>query len=460
MAKKYFIFIVFLLCLSGMSAQNHQSIRELYRSDDGQYLVDSTYIYLGNTFGNYWFNYLRNRVTERDEYGNFISASDWEYDTIALHWFEQKRYQAQYYDDKTQRLWLAHFWDEKAENWKLSDSIFSNPDGTVSVSWYLVWNPVISRFFRGKRYQNEYLENGNLLKENISRFDTLTGGWKPDVINLFEYDEGDLLTRKMIRKWCDESWTDSLQITFSYTDSNLIAMEEYQLMTGSGIWENWQRWIYSYNGTGQLREKYYSLYYADQKSWKDTRFFRYSYDTLQRLDQLLEKYWDDYENDWIDRHVTQYLFNSQGLRSEIKKQFWDPINSYWFHTDNYLYEYDEYANLIEYLHRYWDTEAGVWVNNFKENRYWSFYESQSIAEQEMTLVDVFPVPADDYLQLRFVKPVKQGTVYLHTIDGKLIRSFSLKNSEIRLDISSVSPGNYVLSIWVDGVFSAQKIIIQ
>nr|NQU91488.1 hypothetical protein [Bacteroidota bacterium] len=136
MNKKYIFFIFCLIAWMGLYSQGHHPEREFNKSVDGKYLVDSTYIYLGNTFGQYWFNYLRYKVTERDQYGNFKKASDFEYDTINAVWYEKMRYEAQHYDSSTRRLWLGHTWDSKAGNWKMSDSIYSNPNGSIEISWY------------------------------------------------------------------------------------------------------------------------------------------------------------------------------------------------------------------------------------------------------------------------------------------------------------------------------------
>nr|NQU90572.1 T9SS type A sorting domain-containing protein [Bacteroidota bacterium] len=355
---------------------------------------------------------------------------------------------------------LGHTWDSKAGNWKMSDSIYSNPNGSIEISWYKVWDPFISRFYRGKRFKNEYSENGNLVKEDVLKFDTLTGGWKNDMVNFYEYNAGDLQIEKKIRKWDGQSWQDSLKIDFAYNDNKLLELEEYQLMSGSGIWENWQKWDYAYNTTNQLREKYYSLWFSDDKSWKDTRYYIYTYDPDQRLDQILEKYWDDFENDWVDKYVTSYAYNAMGLRSEIKRQYWDPINGYWFHTSNIFYTYDDNRNLIEYLYRYWDEENGQWLNIYKDASYWSYFETQGIGKTEPSVVAVYPNPADDIIQLIFSKPIKQGQCSIYTTGGQFIQSIEVDNSTQFLDISRLPAGNYILGFWADGACFSHKVVIR
>lgn len=76
-----------------------------------------------------------------------------------------------------------------------------------------------------------------------------------------------------------------------------------------------------------------------------------------------------------------------------------------------------------------------------------FEESLNVVESVLEQLDVYPVPADDYLNVDFKTAGAFGqTVELLSLDGQVKRSFELKALQNRVEVSGLSPGVYLMRL--------------
>ena len=213
------------------------TIAQLVKPAEGEkYVTDSTWFYLGDTFGEEWFNFERYRVTERDDYGNYQKASTMAYDTVNFEWFEKKRYEATYSDSVTRSGWYSYIWDDKGNNWKMADSVYYSDVGAPLISWYKVWDPFKFRFYRGSRVEYAYLQNNLLEGKDVQRFDTLTGGWMPDVQQHYSYNAQQQVVEFLVKAYDIAGfWRDSAQTVYTY-DGNQDLTEEIRTLWTGTLW--------------------------------------------------------------------------------------------------------------------------------------------------------------------------------------------------------------------------------
>lgn len=452
-------FVIFIIC--GATAQSASRLNTSGKAQlgrEGKFLLDSTWIYLGNAYGEQWFNFERYRVTERDQYGNFVSSLTTTFDTSNMVWYDRVKYEASYYDSITPLIWLARIWDDKGSSWRMSDSVYYNTQGAPVISWYKVWNPFSFRFSRGKRVVYQYLGPGQYLQQNIQRFDTISGSWSPDAVKKYTYNQQELLSELLIEKYdTTGNWADSLKINYTYNQENDLVEEIHQEFTGS-FFLNYRKYTFSYSVPGKLREEYRYEWNNLNQSWKATTHLIYTYNENQQLAEILEKYWDDYENRWIDKDKTSYTYNALGKRTEVLQQFYDPINQYWFFTSKYNYTYDDNGNRLEYIYRFWDEQNAEWLDIYKDENFWSFFEPYSIIDPELK-INIYPNPVQNNLIIE-LSGFEKRTCTIHSVDGKLVNKNILKNGINKLDFSGIVPGTYVLTIESDKKPITKKIIVK
>lgn len=462
MNTKYFVGFAFWLLPFILSAQlagnGLQSPENQFPEQrNGKWVVDSTWFYLGNTFGQYWFNNEQYRVTGRDQYGNFKNSITRQFDTISLAWTDKSRNSADYYDSVTNQKWIAEIWDANGDRWVMSDSIFYNESGSPEISWYKIWSPVKFRFSGGKRIDYNYSETGQLLHENIQLFDTLGGNWKNGQIASYMYNPEGLVLQKLLITWdISGFWRDSLRVSYSYNGEKLLVETIHEIKNQSDQWENWWKWSYNYNSSGKIREEY--QYGWDGIDWKNKIFTLYTYDNLLLI-QALRKIWDENELTWIDKNRTTYSYNPNGQRTEVMGEYFDHFGNIWYRSYTYSYSYDEHGNRNGYLYRIWDELNGIWLNFYKDENYWSEFSPFSVNELNVLNVNIFPNPATGEINIQLDENITNGICYLTSCDGKILFTTSFSGNFINLSTQTIEPGIYLLTLDSRVGVLSQKIII-
>ncbi len=417
---------------------------------NGKFIIDSTWFYLADTYGQSWFNNERHKVTETDNWGNFISATTFQFDTIANLWFANQTYEATYSDSVTTSFWSAHVWDSHAVKWRMSDSISYNPVGVPTISWYKAWDPFKYRFSRGQRVIYSY-QSDDLETRYVQKFDTLTGNWKYDKKYAYSYNADGLLENELIMEWDDasSSYKEYLSIGYSYNDDQLIESEITQLWDQNNQWEDSLKIEYEYyEANNKLKQKSRS-YWAVNAVWEDYNRILYSYNESLRPVEALTQMWDDFGNEWFNSSIILYEYNSQGLRSEVLYRFWDTYG-YWIDLSKYLYSYDEDGNRTEFLFKTWDYVNNKWLDFYKDYNYWSEFVPIGLNEISNVGVQLYPNPTGGLINLVFDKNVKNGFAAIFSMDGKLLLNQIIQGNESHFNLGALPQGKYILTINREG----------
>jgi hypothetical protein len=433
--------------------------REILKNSNqrnGKFIIDSTYNFLANTFGQDWFNHQQYKVTARDQWGNFLNATTFEYDTIGGFWFAHQQYEAAYFDSLTTSLWKAQVWDSKALKWRMSDSISYSTSGNPEVTWYKAWNPFTFRFWRGKKITYSYY-NEKLVGRNIQKFDTLSGNWKANSRYTYSYNEDELLDSLLIMEWDTEtnSWEKYSSIEYSYFESHLIESEITKLWAQGNQWEDSLKIEYDYYADNSKLKQKSRFYPGSNSGWEDFNRIMYSYDENLRLDTALTQNWDGTE--WYNKSMNLYSYNAQGLRTEVFKRFWDTFG-FWIDQSKDLYDYDGDGNLTKYIFKSWDYDNNVWVNYYKYVNYWSEFVPIGINEISDLSIQIFPNPTTGIIHLSLPENIKNGMAAIYSMDGKLIINQIIQGGATQLNLEALPMGKYMLSINIEGKVYSQIVI--
>ena len=427
----------------------------------GKFVTDSTYYYRANLFGQNWLNLSRYKVTGRDQFGNFVNATTWNYDTVQFNWYAGNTYEATYHDSINRSTWLANVWDLKVGVWRMSDSNLYLANGSPAVTWFKYWDPFGYKFLRGKRVSYFYLENGNIEKQFTQTLDTLTRKWENDLQDFYTYTTQDLMSENLVKTWdtLNLLWANSELITFFYDENDLLVNQiNQEWQSGTASWINRFKVDFLYNASGLPGERFVYAWLNSPASWVNLDHTVNQYNEAGLLTETLNQYWDDDEKKWVNSIKINYNYNSQGKRTEAIYQYWDFLN--WLNLSKYKYSYDENGNRTEYVYFTFDDQNNVWEDYYKEASFWSEFIQNSIDESWLPLVKIFPNPASDFINLTFETEVKNAFYFLFSEDGKLLKKHSFSGNSARINTSGFIPGTYILRISAGVQSLTQKIIIH
>jgi len=445
----YFIFIGLFFC-SSASSQNFQldlsEINSVSIDENGKYIIDSTSFSIGNTLGQSWFNHKIFRPESYNDRGDLLIAYDYEFDTINFFWYKQRFYEGQYYLDGLRRRWLSFVFDLPQGNWRMSDSIHFNQAGKPVTSWYKSWDPIKAKFVVGKRSSYFYDNNARLHIQYNQTLDTATQAWKRTNYELYYYTNRNLDSLKLVFAYnnASQQWLDSLKVSYLHNDNQLLT-EEIRLVFDAGIWKNFQRWEYSYNQTGNLMLRNEYAWEDNTGQWISKNQSVYEYNDLQLLKTRTDFLWDGIE--WLNRTRVSYQYNSDGLIAEVLNQYWSFGFGIWANASLSTYTYDENLNRKVFSFYTWNPMLEAWRNFYREENFWSFFESSSIDVKTFLSLNIYPNPSQGEMRYSFnTQNQNHGRVqfFFYDVAGRLAKTLETHGSSGTLNVSDLKSGTYTM----------------
>ena len=484
MTKKLLLLILATLLFDASFSQpvnisgiidNHRKVREkpeilgmekLFRwrafSGEGCYVLDSTYYYFANTYGQEWFNDEIYRVLSRDEYGNFTEAKSMGFDTLSGNWMSRYSFLATYHDSLTQELWLVKVWYPGSKKWLLSDSIAFDLDGKTLVNWYKTWDFQSNKFTKG--YRTSYFYNENLLEKKIKqKLDTVNDNWKTYSKMQYEYDTSALLTEDVFRMWdtISMSWRDSTKNLYYYDENEYLIEQIVQIWdkTSEG-WINSFRWEHSYNQNGNEKERIKQSWQKNTGNWVNSKRYVFYYDENLWLTERIIQLWEGYKAEWVNDNRNVYTYNTAGKRTEYLSQYWDSFGGIWQNVYRQLYDYDMSGNQTEYLFQSWDYSNGVWLNEYKNENYWSEFIPGGIFIYDRYSCNIYPNPSDGIFYIKFSGFEKPVNYSVFDLSGKHIISGIICHGQKCVALSELNSGVYFIRITYKNYSGTEKIVIK
>jgi hypothetical protein len=451
---KHFLWLITAIFLNAASAlpQSAPNTSPHFQEQNNytgksHYVTDSTWYLLGNTFGQNWFKNRIYRVQERNNAGNVLKASDYEYDTLGLYWFRQRQYEGQFISDTIRRLWLSYIYDQSNTVWRLADSIHFNIHGSPTISWYKIWDPVAHKFTGGKLSEFFYDEQGKLHLTFNHYYDTISANWKKNNHEIVYYNQHDLDSVRQYFSWnsAANEWTDSLRISFTY-DNKLNPATQLNEINVGNTWINSKKWDYNFNN-GLLQEEYEYDWDEFAEDWEFKEFSEHEYNEYLLPETITDYLWDGFE--WLNKTRKTYTYNPQQQITEILNEYWSFGFSQWASSSLSTYEYGSNGNRKFFTFLIWDEENDRWRNFYKEENFWSLFEPQSIGKINQTTFRVFPNPAGDKVEIildRKIQGSKINHLHIYDNDGRLISSNVFSGDKTWVNVSAFSSGIYLFLI--------------
>ncbi len=441
------------------TAQHFQPDRP-HEQTEGQYLTDSTYYFLGNTFGESWFKNKVYRVTKRNDAGNVLQAFDHEYDTINLKWYQQRKYEGSFLNDTIRKVWLTWVKNTATGYWILSDSIHFNIHGSPTISWFKIWDPEQLKFVGGKLSEYIYNEQGVLHLTYNHVYDTIDESWQRENYEVVFYNRHNLDSLRQTFYWNGLAWIKDQQRKYTYTPKLFLA-EEF-LETWNGVeWANEKKLEYVYSDE-LLDEVYDYNWQPDLGEWMYNKYSDYTYNPDETTYQVTVFFWNG--SDWLNTTRKTYQYDPNQLLIEILNEFWSFASEIWKNVSLNTYTYHEPSgNRQQYSFFTWDTDLEQWINYYREHNFWTFYPYPSVPEIDQSTFEIFPNPSNGYFHLGFNNQqqlLQDGLLMIYTTNGRLIKTIQISHSQSTINATDLSPGFYQLVLRSKNGVSRKSLIIS
>ncbi|MBU0486675.1 MAG: T9SS type A sorting domain-containing protein, partial [Bacteroidetes bacterium] len=117
-------------------------------------------------------------------------------------------------------------------------------------------------------------------------------------------------------------------------------------------------------------------------------------------------------------------------------------------TDNHIFTHDFFASLL------------VKTLLLKKNYFSEGTQTLIAFFESNTVLQVFPIPADDYLNVEANGSFLGQMLDLYDVKGKLVFSTNVSGkTKVRINISYLAAGNYLLSLIDNGIMIGQRLVI-
>ncbi|MBP7496841.1 MAG: T9SS type A sorting domain-containing protein [Bacteroidales bacterium] len=349
------------------------------------------------------------------------------------------------------------------------------------------------------KYNYEYDQNGyrilttyELWKDNAWVKDT--SEWS-NTKYIVTYNNDKYPTEIISQNWNykTNSWVNQYRETYIYTQSGTgwsEGMMEY--------WENnaWQKdekykdviW-YSFNGIDGEDSYIKSGILQDwqEGEWVDSERYnatRNGEDYTEIIEEIFEGNWVPYEkniftsdgngggitlyqkyidNNWVNDEQDSYLYDQQGNFTEYKSEIWDLDSTKW-DVDYWYKHINTYNNdgaLTEQIMQYWNEDDMLLKNQSKS--IFSQFQKFNVGVSQFTInnsiISFYPNPVRTELNI-ISSQANKAQVEIFDILGKKIYSQAMDNLMLKINVSGLAEGLYILKYKVQNAAIVDKFIIK
>ena len=318
-------------------------------------------------------------------------------------------------------------------------------------------------------YKRDYFYSDTVNMQTTFSWDFSSGSWnngnERHIDTLFPPD--DFETSHLRQYWFDQTgqwendhWVDTLFFSDGLTD---IIKQTYWLvgdptvhLSDSTLYDYtyYPDTLFTYqyeneNGYYFLRK----IYYSDDSSRKYNFKYRviidgttdtlyrtiWYYDDQQRVIKYEPAWWHPDLHDWLITTTITYQYNDKGLLVQMDQYSGDHQQTkYSYNDDDLLWKKEYYPNAGDpsyfYADYYYYTYTYVGMQDQSSKQY-----------QEMLL---YPNPVKNRINFNEL-PFKEKFYRIVDVTGRLIQNGRLLKDEQRINVSTLTPGSYVITILAD-----------
>jgi len=438
----------FVIMQEPISDEKRQNRFEMKNVKGTIWVQDSTYYY--ESEGTEWNVDWREKVLNRDQYGNMTNAIRHSYNSEPEIWTNKDTITAIYHNANTTHKYLEIKWNTDEQQWENDTTYYKEYDENEN----LLVRIINEGYWDNYKYIYTF-ENENLIEElhlwNIN-------GWKNSSKRLYTYDNNGNLIQDIIQDWNNdtEEWINEWQHLYTY-DNNEIQQITNEWNSDTEEWIVRWKSIDTYDNNGNLTQELMIDWNNNTEEWINWYQHLYTYNSNGNQTQNLYQNWNNSSEEWKSIYQYLYIYDNNENQIQELKQSWNSSSEEWINNNQTLYTYDENGNQTQELKQNWNSDTGEWNNGFKYDYFWSELEVVNITEINNNKIIVYPNPASDKIQFSSSVLLDNSIIEIYTISGKLVNNISANNNN-EIDISNLSKGIYIIKISSETVNFVEKFI--
>jgi Secretion system C-terminal sorting domain len=197
-----------------------------------------------------------------------------------------------------------------------------------------------------------------------------SGLWENSERKINTYNSIDSLEIVLIQNWSNNLWKNASKKVFEYNTNRLLISEtSFIIEWGKLDWTNQGKRSFLYNNQNQLIEIFGVYYNSNNDEIKD-RKNNFIYNSIGNVIEIIEYKWN--VNNWQPFYKKTLNYSNINLILDENSYYWNSTSNIWNKTSNYIYTYDSKSNLINFSIKSWDEAKKIWLNRIEK-----FYEYNS-----------------------------------------------------------------------------------
>ena len=282
----------------------------------------------------------------------------------------------------------------------------------------------------------------------IQRWST---GWDNNIYSQIQRDASGRITIETDYQWATNAYMPQSKFFFTYNSSNQLTKFLHQgWNTTTSAWQNDNQFLYTWNSSGDNSQRQHQVWSTMPIGWNNDSVVYQSFNGTHKIvNQIAEIYntstsaYDNREQD-----IYTYDVNDNMLTHEYEQ--WH--NNQWQKQTHETDQYDANNNRIYQLNENYDNMVSLYTP-YDRTYYYYTQLSTGIAESlSYSNLQLYPNPIHgEEIHIRFDN-TDDGSVTLciYDLQGRMIstenQNISTSISDLTLDISSLTPGAYIITI--------------
>ena len=210
------------------------------------------------------------------------------------------------------------------------------------------------------------LKNGSWMLDSswYSQWITSSLSWNLFQREFFQYNSSFQRIEDLFVTWNSTSgqWQNSNRYVTLYTGSgNLTSISGQMWYPAGSLWvtDNYMH----FNDQGRIDTTFYKTYNPLTNSFSSGSMNLTFYNSSNMTSELLTQTLDTLSGNWINSILQQYTYNSSNQVSEFLIQQWNTGQNAWVNSNKYDYSYDGSGYATGYINYVWNSTGSQWVQS-------------------------------------------------------------------------------------------------
>lgn len=334
------------------------------------------------------------------------------------------------------------------------------------------------------RTTQTFTPDGHIATQMHTSADGL-GNWIDNEWHKYNWNtDGTVATHTQANLQTAPHW-DSSRTTYTYNSAKQVTLEFVEVRWASYPWKNGSKQFTTYNGSGKPIS-WLSVIWDGVSQYDSATRFIYNYNGAG---QLVQQFIQSYSGGgWVTDQDHNFTYDNNG--NLIQHETLDLMNSsavkldyiYDVHNDRISEEQSDKGGVVinyektrrnEYtynsLHQltkmdlfYWDNTTSQFSSLINTEYYYYELYPTSVEDvmQTAAAIRIFPVPASNYVQVQ-LSSQQPTDIILFDMSGKPVKYAAIAGgtANSRIDISNLPAGMYTLHAMVNGQSTVQRISV-